>query len=364
MKIMKAIKFAFSPWPFKPVAVTTVTTAFLFMVVSAVVVSLSEQSGVGARGQNAPWIFAMAALCFAFCFSILYLGSLIAKKFKKLFALIYHLTAIAFSASTVLVREILTSDTTPDYWQDPISKIRLFVVVIFLFYFLHASFGISNFRIAEEAKQAKEAKAALEVQRGRLIDSQEQTRKEIADFLHDRLQSDLVVLGIQINRATESMPVESREVAKAFVEEIERIRQIDVREASRALAPELDGPGIAAALNDLSRQYLSVFEVKVQVDQKDKIAKQQRLAIYRIVEQALLNAAKHGSPRNIEIVVKIEDGMIRIWVTNDGRELAQQLVAGAGFAIIDTWVSQYRGQWTVKKVDTNTTLWAEFPIAD
>jgi signal transduction histidine kinase len=364
MKIIKKLKFAFGPWPFKPTAVTTITSAFLFMVVSAVVVSLSEQSGVGARGQNAPWIFTMLILCFVFGYGVIFLGNLVAQKFEKQFALIYHLTAIAFAASTVVVREILSSDATPDYWQEPISRIRLFVVVIFLFYFLHASFGISNFRIAEEAKQAKEAKAALEVQRGRLIDSQEQTRKEIADFLHDRLQSDLVVLGIQINRATESMPVESREVAKAFVEEIERIRQIDVREASRALAPELDGPGIAPALNDLSRQYLSVFDVKVQVDQKDKIAKQQRLAIYRIVEQALLNAAKHGSPRNIEIVVKIEDGIIRIWVTNDGRELAQQLVAGAGFAIIDTWVSQYRGQWTVKKVDTNTTLWAEFPIAE
>ena len=362
MKILKTLKLAFSPWPFKPIAVTTVTTAFLFMVVTAVVVSLSEQSGVGARGQNASWIFAMAVLCFVIGYGVLLLGNLVAKKLKNIYALVYHATAIAFSSSTVWVREILTSDTAPDYWQDPISKIRLFVVVIFLFYFLHAAFGISNFRIAEEAKQAKEAKAALEVQRGRLIDSQEQTRKEIADFLHDRLQSDLVVLGIQINRATESMPVESREVLKAFVEEIERIRQIDVREASRALAPELDGPGIAPALNDLSRQYLSVFDVKVQVAQRDKITEQQRLAIYRIVEQALLNAAKHGSPTNIEIIVNIQNDLIEIWVTNDGRELARQLVAGAGFAIIDAWVSQYRGQWTVKKVDKNTTLWAEFPI--
>lgn len=363
MKALKRIKFAIGPWPLKPVAVTTMTTAFLFMVVSAVVVSLSEQAGIGAKGQNAPWIFSMVLLCFGFGYSVIFVGNQITKRFKRITSLVYHLTAVAFSASTILVREILTSDSTPEYWQDPISKIRLFLVVIFLFYFLHASFGISNFRIAEEARQAKEAKAALEIQRGRLIDSQEQTRKEIADFLHDRLQSDLVVLGIQINRATQTMPAEYQEVAKAFVEEIERIRQIDVREASRALAPELDGPALAPALNDLSRQYTSVFEVKVQVDQKDKISKQQRLAIYRIVEQALLNAAKHGSPSKIEILVKIEDGIIKIWVTNDGKELAQQLVAGAGFAIIDTWVSQYQGDWTVKKVDKNTTLWAEFPVS-
>lgn len=362
--LLKRIKFVLGPWPIKPIAVATISTAFLFMVVSAVVVSLSEQSGVGARGQNAPLITSMVVLCFLFSYTVLLLGYLATKKFPKLTTLLYNLTGFAFSGATILVREILTTDSTPDYWHDPISKIRLFFVVFFLFYFVHSSFGISNYLISEEARQAKEAKAALEVQRGRLIDSQEQTRKQIADFLHDRLQSDLVVLGIQMNRASETLSDESKEVVNAFVEEIERIRQIDVREASRALAPELDGPAIAPALNDLCRQYESVFEVKVQVDQVDKISKQQRLGIYRIVEQALLNAAKHGSPTVLEIVIKIENGLIQIWVSNDGRELAQQLVAGAGFAIVDTWVSQYQGQWTVKKVGEKTTLWAEFKITE
>lgn len=363
-RVLQTLELLVKPWPIRPLPVTTISTAFLFMVVSAVVVTLSEETGAGANGQNASWIFLMAVLCFGLGYAILSAGAWASVKFSRLGPLLYTCTGIVFALSTIFVREILKSDSTPDYWNEPVSHIRLFLVVWLLYYILHVSLGVSSFRISEEARQAKEAKAALEVQRGRLIDSQEQTRKQISDFLHDRLQSDLVVLGIQINRASETMSPESKEIANAFIEEIERIRQIDVREASRALAPELDGPAIAPALNDLCRQYESVFEVKVKVEQTDKISKQQRLAIYRIVEQAMLNAAKHGSPTKLEVIIKVESGKIQIWVTNDGRELAQQLVAGAGFAIIDTWVSQYQGQWTVKKVGSNTTLWAEFSITD
>lgn len=341
----------------------TITTAFLFMVVSAVVVSLSEMSGSGANGQNASWIALMSLLCFSFTFTILKLGEIATIRFKKFKKTIYAITAAMFSLSTLLVRQILSSDATPQYWRQPISHVRLFIVVGLIFYILHATLGMASFRISEEAREAKEAKAALEIQRSRLIDSQEETRKEIADFLHDRLQSDLVVLGMQINKAVESMEPDIKEVAHAFIDEIERIRQIDVREASRALAPELDGPAITPALNDLIRHYESIIDIQLAVDQQEKTTKQQRLAIYRIVEQALLNAAKHASPSQINIEIAIGAQLITIRVTNDGRELSPEFVAGSGFAIIDTWVKQYRGEWSVQADDRATTLWAELKTA-
>lgn len=335
---------------------TTITSAFLILVVSAVVVSLNQERGEDLRGQNASWILALFVLYFVVGIAVLGLGSVATKKFPRAKTFFYHLTGVVFSLCAVVVRLLLASDLTPSYWLEPVSQIRLFVVLLVIYYLLHISLGLANLRLSEETRQANLARAALEVQRGRLIVAQEETRRQISDFLHDRLQSDLVVLGMQMNRASEALEPEGRRVALAFIDEIERIRQIDVRDASRALAPDLDGTTITPALNDLVRQYSSVIDVEVSVNQQASIAKQQRLGIYRVVEQGLLNAAKHGGATQVTVEVSISATSIEITVLNNGSELPEQLVAGSGFAIIETWVNEFLGTWAIENTPLGTKL--------
>lgn len=361
--IFNQLNLAFRAWPIRPLPVAIATTAFIVMVVSAVVASLVEASGEGLRGRNLNWILAMFVLYFALSYATLKLGSWLTEKFLLQKTLIYNLTGVLFAASSVFVRTLLSSDATPKYWELPVSQIRLFVVMLLLYYTLHISLGISSFRIGEEARAANAAKAALEVQRGKLIESQEQTRRQIADFLHDRLQSDLVVLGMQITRAAETLSKEDRQIANAFVDEIERIRQLDVREASRALSPELDGPSPLPALKDLISQYKSVIEVSLVVDQQEAVSKNQRLGIYRIVEQALLNAAKHANPNRVSIRVSITE-VIEILVENNGQPLPESFSPGSGFAIIDNWVQLFQGEWQIASTDGTTTFRALIKILD
>lgn len=363
-RIGKQFGLLFRPWPIRPLPVTTIATAFVVLLASAVVVSVNESTGLALRGQNAGWVLLLFVLYFALSFTVLQFAASATKKWPNYSAIVYHGAAILFSYVAVLARFLVTNEATPKYWQEPISQIRLFIVMMLIYYVLHLSIGIASHRISEEARQAKAAKEALEIQRGRLIVSQELTRRQIADFLHDRLQSNLVVLGMQLNRASESLDPEFKSVASAFVDEIERIRQFDVREASRALAPELDGPSLAPALNDLIRQYQSVIEVELLVDQQAPIEKQQRLGTYRIIEQALLNAAKHGAASWVKIEVQSAEQNLLIRLTNNGKDLSSDYSPGSGLAIIENWVALYKGTWTLESRDGLTVFEANLRLLE
>jgi len=342
--------------------VAGLVSAFQFLVISAVLLSLNMATGQSASHETASRIFPLTAVSFLVGYLTLLLGALVMRKWSKLEALLYHLTGGIFALGAVVVRTVLSNESTPVYWQAPISNLRLFLVTLLLFYTLHAAIGSANSRISEEARQAQVARAALEVQRRRLIDSQEKTRKQIADFLHDRLQSDLVILGIQMNRAAATLPTESREVLHAFVDEIERIREVGVREVSQALAPELQNRSLTHAIRDLTRQYEPVTQISVEVSESAEVTESQRLAVYRIVEQALLNAVKHAEPESVSVVINCGAHHIDITVENDGRQLPATGSAGSGFAIIETWVSQFEGNWSISPSGERTILVARLEI--
>ena len=358
----KRILLLWRPWTIRPLLVATLVSGFQLLVISAVLTSLSMATGQSSSNVSAPWMLLMTAVGFSVGYSTLILGSRAMDRWPKLAALIYHLVGVFFGVGAVIARSALANDLTPTYWQEPISNIRLFFVTLLLFYTLHAAIGAANSRISEEARQAQAAQAALEIQRGRLIDSQEKTRKQISEFLHDRLQSDLVVLGIQMNRAAAKLPAESRGVFKAFVDEVERIREVGVREVSKALAPELQNQSLTSAIDYLIRQYAQVAKVEVAVQENAKLTEQKRLAVYRIVEQALLNAAKHAEPTYVRIAINGSSHGIDITVENDGHPLPETMTAGSGFAIIETWVSQFEGSWNISRAGDKTILAARLEI--
>jgi signal transduction histidine kinase len=70
-------------------------------------------------------------------------------------------------------------------------------------------------------------------------------------------------------------------------------------------------------------------------------------AIYRVVEQALLNAASHGHASRVDVELSIAaDGSLTIAVVDDGRGLPRgEIVRGSGTAIMDAWCAVARGSW-------------------
>jgi glucose-6-phosphate-specific signal transduction histidine kinase len=145
-------------------------------------------------------------------------------------------------------------------------------------------------------------------------------------------------------------------VAQAYIDEIERIRQFEVRNVSQQLAPEFAGPYFSPALNNLVTRYAKVMKINLDINEHGQLPETLRLACYRIVEQALLNAATHAAATEVTVHVREHVHELSIRVINNGKGLVQKPVAGAGFATIDEWVSQHSGTWKLGTVEEKTEL--------
>ena len=128
----------------------------------------------------------------------------------------------------------------------------------------------------------------------------------------------------------------------------------------------LDDLGLIAALEwqgrEVSRR--SEMEVEVQsVDVSEKIPDEYRICIYRLVQEALNNAARHSSAKNAKVTVEQTADKILVRVSDDGRGFDPQRVRGLGILGMEERVRRLGGTFTIdSKPGSGTTLRAEFPL--
>lgn len=229
-------------------------------------------------------------------------------------------------------------------------------------FFTQQTLGVATQKLEFENMRANKALADLEKQQQLLIYSQEQLRKELATYLHDGLQSNLVVLGLQMKQASEGLPEQYRGIGNSFIEEIERMRRVDVRTAIRQLSPDLESLPLKSALQELSKRFDKVMKTNLDLQSQSEINSLSltiKLGAYRIIEQALLNALMHGQAQNTFVLIRIEGSELILEVSNDGDPIAEDWVPGSGFATIDAWTKSLSGSFSVFATEDGSTLRAK-----
>jgi glucose-6-phosphate-specific signal transduction histidine kinase len=72
------------------------------------------------------------------------------------------------------------------------------------------------------------------------------------------------------------------------------------------------------------------------------------LALYRITEQALQNALKHGHATWARVALNLRDQpLLELIVEADGDAPSATRVAGNGTAIINAWLDDVGGNWSL-----------------
>lgn len=285
---------------------------------------------------------------------------LIQQKFPQSFSFAYYASSPAIGLALLAIRQIfpLGSDR-PEVWNY-LGNQASFVGFIWLFTFAFSQVvGNAVDRLDAENKRANQALSLLEKQHLALISAQEQVRKEIATSLHDGLQSNLVVLGLQMQRTTAQFPAKYKTLASSFIDEIERLRRVDVQSAIRQLSPNLEGVSVEVAIRELCSKYSPVMKVRIDFDSasaEDSMDPKFKLGIFRIVEQALLNAAKHGQAKNVSITSALSGQTLSLLVVNDGLAPRMPITPGLGLGIIDGWCKSFSGSWSLNRVEESTVL--------
>lgn len=208
-------------------------------------------------------------------------------------------------------------------------------------------------KILERLKTANVLVRQLKTDREELINLDEDIRRQTSQFLHDRVQSDLMVVGMKLKSISGKSSDEVNEVIELAIAQLENSRGKDLRSLIQTLSPNFEIAGLKGSLDVLIRQYESGTSISVEIDSEmEKLDSQYLLGIYRIIEQALLNSFVHGPAKKVSVAVSTSAaGATEISVADDGpgADLAT-VQSGIGSAIIDSWVGILEGKKTVDTV--------------
>jgi signal transduction histidine kinase len=207
--------------------------------------------------------------------------------------------------------------------------------------------------VLNRLKVADELVTKLEIDREKLLKADEELRQQTARFLHDRVQSDLMVAGIKLKNAVALAPHEANEMMNRVISILEKTRTVDLKNLAQILAPNFEVSGIEEVLNELAAAYKPEMEVRLMVDDlSEGLDKRVQLGIFRITEQALLNSLVHGPAKTVTVSLVTEPkGVSVLTVSDDGPGgLNDQTKVGVGTAVMDAWASTLNAKKSVETV--------------
>jgi two-component system, NarL family, sensor histidine kinase UhpB len=173
-----------------------------------------------------------------------------------------------------------------------------------------------------------------------LLTLQDEERTDLARDLHDEVGPFLFAVNLDAALIEQAAAAGRMDVvperARAIRDGVGHM-QHHVRAMLHRLRPAspVEG-GLAPALDELvafwrARQQAIDYELDVSIDE-DGIGYPAMTAIYRLVQEGVSNAVRHGRPHRIRIIVKAEEtGAIIVCVADDGTGLAASNVPGLGF---------------------------------
>ncbi|QUD89153.1 sensor histidine kinase [Phenylobacterium montanum] len=184
--------------------------------------------------------------------------------------------------------------------------------------------GRSFNRMTGDLAEMRRRTRVLEEQ---VLKLQDEERADLARDLHDEFGPHLFAANIDASMIGQALAAgktdEALKHAKSIQASVARMQR-QVRDILARLRPaRLTELGFAAAIEDLvefwkSRQPDLDFRVAVLVEEHDLPEAIQEVA-YRVVQEGLSNAIRHGKPRRIEVELRLEAGhLLSVRIADDG----------------------------------------------
>jgi signal transduction histidine kinase len=217
----------------------------------------------------------------------------------------------------------------------------------------------------------------LERSRRLIATAEERLRQQIAELLHSRVQNRLLMAWYRLEDCRELLadqPAALRDMLAEVGQQLQQIREHDVREVSHLLHPSIIQVGLVPALERLAEDFLPQFRIELEVDtavsqlddpECNRLPESVRLAAYRAVEEAFGNAARHARAKRVDVALSVRDEQLAIEVRDDGLGFDMGIVrSGLGLSSIAARVGSVGGTWRVSSaVGQGTVLQAFLPLA-
>jgi signal transduction histidine kinase len=187
---------------------------------------------------------------------------------------------------------------------------------------------------------------------GRLITSQEVERQRIARELHDNVSQKLALLNLEIDQLAMGIPPGRTKLG--LEDASDRVGGIatELHGLSHALHPgKLETMGLVAALQALCRDVQSATSLEIDYTCPDRplpdVDASVALCVYRVVQEALNNVAKHSHALRASVLISSSNGDIRVQVEDAGIGFAEHAVDGLGLRSMKERVALVQGELMV-----------------
>jgi len=203
------------------------------------------------------------------------------------------------------------------------------------------------YRNITERREAEAAQELLLLQNRelmrQLMQVQEEERRLLARDLHDELGQLLTSINARAEYiARHAEGEELRGMAKEIVRDTKASFEASHATLMRLRPATLDALGLSAALSELTAQSKKLFGMQssLQIEgELDYLDDRHAIAIYRLVQEGVTNAYRHGRASRVDVILKKipphagRDGHVQIEIIDDGKGLHVQGVSN-GMGVI------------------------------
>lgn len=173
--------------------------------------------------------------------------------------------------------------------------------------------------------EVEQARGELQRLSARLLEIEEEGRRQLSRELHDEIGQTLALLQIEISHVQALLPAQpeaARERLRRARDLAERTAQT-IRNISLLLRPTLlDDLGLAPALQFQLEDFLRRSGIGcdfVEEGVSDQLPDAVKTCVYRVVQEALHNCEKHSGASNVRVAVRQFEDCLTAEVKDDGR---------------------------------------------
>jgi len=177
-------------------------------------------------------------------------------------------------------------------------------------------------RLIREEAQRQEQMQRLLLER--VLQAQEAERQRIARELHDETGQLMTSLLVGLRTIADAKQLKQ---AKTQAKALRKITSQAIGEVGR-LARGLHSSvlaelGMQEAVQRFASEYATMHDVKVEVEFRDipfsQLSKEAEIGLYRIVQEALTNVARHSQASAVSVRFEWRDPMVRLMIQDNGR---------------------------------------------
>ncbi len=226
--------------------------------------------------------------------------------------------------------------------------------------------GQARLQYAEVA----EARTQLKELSARLVQAQEEERRSLSRELHDEVGQALSAVLIELRNLSTGLAIRSEEQSRRHVETIKGLVEGTVgvvRNMALLLRPSmLDDLGLIPALKWQARETSKSTAIDVSVAAEldsDELPDEYKTCVYRVVQEALHNCARHSHATSVRIRVEQARDRLLLSIQDDGRGFDVQNTKGLGLLGIQERVTRLGGACKIRSRPGNgTELFIELPL--